>query len=171
MLYQLSYFRISSYLSGHLLRWTSYRQSVIYSSKLPLSSLVRLESDRPYTPVFSSGRLLRWTSPELWEKMDSNHRRYKPADLQSAPFGHSGIRPVLDYISASRLLRADRGIRTHDPEITNHVLWPTELYRQKCTRPTFQLSSGCKVRYYFLSTKIFGLFFYFPATFFLFFSS
>ena len=25
--------------------------------------------------------------------MDSNHRRYKPADLQSAPFGHSGIRP------------------------------------------------------------------------------
>ena len=30
----------------------------------------------------------------LWEKMDSNHRRYKPADLQSAPFGHSGIRPI-----------------------------------------------------------------------------
>ena len=28
-----------------------------------------------------------------WEKMDSNHRRYKPADLQSAPFGHSGILP------------------------------------------------------------------------------
>ena len=26
--------------------------------------------------------------------MDSNHRRYKPADLQSAPFGHSGIRPI-----------------------------------------------------------------------------
>ncbi len=25
--------------------------------------------------------------------MDSNHRRYKPADLQSAPFGHSGIHP------------------------------------------------------------------------------
>ena len=22
------------------------------------------------------------------------------------------------------------GFRTHDPEITNHVLWPTELYRQ-----------------------------------------
>ena len=28
-----------------------------------------------------------------WAKMDSNHRRRKPADLQSAPFGHSGIRP------------------------------------------------------------------------------
>ena len=29
----------------------------------------------------------------LWAKMDSNHRRRKPADLQSAPFGHSGICP------------------------------------------------------------------------------
>ena len=25
--------------------------------------------------------------------MDSNHRRRKPADLQSAPFGHFGIYP------------------------------------------------------------------------------
>ena len=31
----------------------------------------------------------------LWEEMDSNHRRYKPADLQSAPFGHSGIFPYV----------------------------------------------------------------------------
>ena len=29
----------------------------------------------------------------LWVEMDSNHRRRKPADLQSAPFGHSGIHP------------------------------------------------------------------------------
>ena len=29
-----------------------------------------------------------------WAKMDSNHRRHKPADLQSAPFGHSGICPI-----------------------------------------------------------------------------
>ena len=28
-----------------------------------------------------------------WVEMDSNHRRHKPADLQSAPFGHSGIHP------------------------------------------------------------------------------
>ena len=27
--------------------------------------------------------------------MDSNHRSRKTADLQSAPFGHSGIRPYL----------------------------------------------------------------------------
>ena len=30
----------------------------------------------------------------LWAKMDSNHRRRKPADLQSAPFGLSGICPT-----------------------------------------------------------------------------
>ena len=29
-----------------------------------------------------------------WAKMDSNHRRRKPADLQSAPFGHSGNHPT-----------------------------------------------------------------------------
>ena len=34
--------------------------------------------------------------------------------------------------SASLSLRADGGNRTHDPEITNHVLWPTELHRQNC---------------------------------------
>ncbi len=34
----------------------------------------------------------------LWEKMDSNHRRYKPADLQSAPFGHSGILPYFSFL-------------------------------------------------------------------------
>ena len=28
-----------------------------------------------------------------WAEMDSNHRRRKPADLQSAPFGHFGIYP------------------------------------------------------------------------------
>ena len=37
----------------------------------------------------------------LWAKMDSNHRRRKPADLQSAPFGHSGICP---YISLYKTL-------------------------------------------------------------------
>ena len=30
---------------------------------------------------------------DLWAKMDSNHRSRKTTDLQSAPFGHSGIRP------------------------------------------------------------------------------
>ena len=80
----------------------------------------------------------------LWEVMDSNHRRRTPADLQSAPFGHSGNFPYLFFplplpktrlrrsplLSASSASRADGGIRTHDQLITNQLLWPTELHRQ-----------------------------------------
>ena len=103
--------------------------------------------------------------------MDSNHRRRKPADLQSAPFGHSGICPYITkelfsllnhrrvnftrtisvLISSppreERLIplileRASCRIRTNDPEITNHVLWPTELKRQakKCNRNVHSVS-------------------------------
>ena len=45
------------------------------------------------------------------------------ADLQSAAIATMRTSQRFSF-------RADRGIRTHDPEITNHVLWPTELYRQ-----------------------------------------
>ena len=56
---------------------------------------------------------------------ESRIRTYEAeaTELQSVPFSHSGISPNF-------FKRASRGIRTHDPEITNHVLWPTELWRQ-----------------------------------------
>ena len=38
----------------------------------------------------------------VWAVMDSNHRRRKPAELQSAPFGHSGNCPF-QYIFLSLL--------------------------------------------------------------------
>ena len=37
---------------------------------------------------------------------------------------------------ALRQKRADGRIRTVDPEITNHVLWPAELHRQVCQCPS-----------------------------------
>ncbi len=41
------------------------------------------------------------------------------------------IKKAVSFILGNSFINwADRGIRTHDPEITNHVLWPTELYRQ-----------------------------------------
>ena len=40
-----------------------------------------------------------------------------------------------DDLIGHPLGRADGGNRTHDPEITNHVLWPTELHRQYCFAP------------------------------------
>ncbi len=52
---------------------------------------------------FAASCSLKW-----WVVMDSNHRRRKPADLQSAPFGHSGNHPcyIHYYIyNAAPLLR------------------------------------------------------------------
>ena len=66
MLYQLSYFRIKKG-SGHPSEFTPIKHK----------RFIRFQ----YFHV-------KW-----WAKMDSNHRRYKPADLQSAPFGRSGICP------------------------------------------------------------------------------
>ncbi len=39
----------------------------------------------------------------LWAKMDSNHRSRKTADLQSAPFGHSGICPITCHYFRKRI--------------------------------------------------------------------
>ena len=46
--------------------------------------------------------------------------KVKPADLQSAPFGHSGTHPFRQFLLWRK--RADGGSRTHDLEITNHAL-------------------------------------------------
>ena len=57
--------------------------------------------------------------------------KLEAADLQSAPFGRSGNHPyVFSHTLSHALRRASCRIRTNDPEITNHVLWPTELKRQ-----------------------------------------
>ncbi len=45
--------------------------------------------EEPQAPVSRHRHVL-----PLWVKMDSNHRSRKTADLQSAPFGHSGIHPL-----------------------------------------------------------------------------
>ncbi len=67
MLYQLSYFR----------------KNIPYRSSPPPS---RQPFGRP-GGLRNSNRFLKW------EVMDSNHRRRKPADLQSAPFDRSGNFP------------------------------------------------------------------------------
>ena len=75
MLYQLSYSRNFLCLDK-------------YSPDLPY--IIRwFLKEEPQAPV-SRHRLC----PALWVKMDSNHRSRETADLQSAPFGHSGIHPL-----------------------------------------------------------------------------
>ena len=73
---------------------------VIYKIRQPRESgcliLLRAE-DGTQTRDPQLGRLMLYRLSYFrkiqWAKMDSNHRRRKPADLQSAPFGHSGTCP------------------------------------------------------------------------------
>ena len=75
MLSQLSYFRKNRPTRSH-----------------PFPTLRR--GSRLIAPTLMHGRRICPTRFALWEEMDSNHRRRTPADLQSAPFGHSGIFPI-----------------------------------------------------------------------------
>jgi hypothetical protein len=62
--------------------------------------------------------LYQQSYPQRWTEKDSNLRRHKPADLQSAPFGRSGIRPETHLV-----VRAGGGTRTRDLLITSQVLY------------------------------------------------
>ena len=54
------------------------------------SSTIELRPLRVSTLNFAA--LLFW-----WRRLDSNQRRHKPTDLQSAPFSHSGTPPSENY--------------------------------------------------------------------------
>ena len=75
-------------------------------------------------------------STTVWAQMDSNHRRWKPADLQSAPFGHSGICPTLFgfkismfrmYLFTSLSCGDSHRIQTYNLLIRSQMLYSVEL--------------------------------------------
>ena len=80
-------------------------------------------------------------APTLQKELFSllNHRRVNftrtISVLISSPPREERLIPLI-------LERASCRIRTNDPEITNHVLWPTELKRQakKCNRNVHSVS-------------------------------
>ena len=71
--------------------------------------------------VWGKRKRLQDLEPFLWAGTDSNCRSREATDLQSARFNHLPTYPK--FWASCR-------IRTNDPEITNHVLWPTELKRR-----------------------------------------
>ena len=86
--------------------------------------------------------------------MDSNHRRYNQ-QIYSLPHLATLVL-ALKNVPITQAQRADGGIRTLDPEITNHVLWPTELHRQICMSiPHGITERDCKDNELFEITKIF----------------
>ena len=79
---------------------------VVASEEAAATSQLALPSDRCWRIRCLSGFALaddlilcaedsaRYSSiGQMWAGLDSNQRRHKPADLQSAPFGHFGTYP------------------------------------------------------------------------------
>ena len=79
------------------LNQTVLKEEILNANCLTFRILLRAE-DGAQTRDPQLGRLmlyqLSYFRNFLWAKMDSNHRSRKTADLQSAPFGHSGICPT-----------------------------------------------------------------------------
>ena len=68
------------------IRWKSFDNHLIHQSGR--------RGSNPRPSAWKANALSTELLPQSqWARMDSNHRRHKPADLQSAPFGHSGICP------------------------------------------------------------------------------
>ena len=67
----------------------------------------------------------------VWVVMDSNHRRRKPADLQSAPFGHSGNHPFSNLSHRHpwrRSLLSDSNQRPRDYKSRALANWAKEAF-------------------------------------------
>ncbi len=127
--------------------WSSHRESnsgplPYQGSTLPLSHASRILGKKWSGRRGSNSRLPPWKGGALptelrprrqkwWRGIDSNNRRLTPADLQSAPFGHSGTTPRLltslwlDSIQMDRTTKsgAAHRNRTCDLRFTKPLLY------------------------------------------------
>ena len=134
MLYQVSYFR--NLVCGR--RWIRTTEGIIQQIySLPhLATLV-------FAPKY------------LKDSFRSSLRLFSQGRVSS----HSS---QASFRSLNVLFRASCRIRTNDPEITNHVLWPTELKRRSLSRLVATgvvPKSDAKLWLFSLPTKPFANFF------------
>ncbi len=122
-------------------RWSSRRGSnprplPYQGSALPLSHASQKQlsnyrnngaGEEARTLDFQLGRLalyqLSYTRKQKkwWREVDSNHRRLTPADLQSAPFSHSGITPQWSCSQESNLRPTDYKSVALPTELEQHI--------------------------------------------------
>ena len=91
--------------------------------------------------------------------MDSNHRRRTPADLQSAPFGHSGIFPIFCWTSNLFKLEPMEGFEPTTPRLQITCSGQLSYIGNKPLR-------DAKVEIFFNSANFFATFFTFLLFFF-----
>ncbi len=90
-------------------------------------------------PAARSGA--RW-----WRGLDSNQRRRAPADLQSAPFSHSGT-PPRDHAEAGRLSAAPALVNETPPQTGGHVPDPGQAAARGSIRPRHETSQFPRSRF------------------------
>ena len=100
--------------------------------------------------MWGKRKRLQDLEPFLWAGTDSNCRSREATDLQSARFNHLPTYPK--FWASCR-------IRTNDPEITNHVLWPTELKRRLLVEAAVACFKRVQRYELFLKHQIFSSFF------------
>jgi hypothetical protein len=102
------------------------------------------EGSRPITAPLPGPRRIRSQYLDRiqgwWAELDSNQRRRKPADLQSAPFGHFGICPfpcgAARYTQAARYRKGFiQRIATSDARASPVRLPPASVALEVCCDP------------------------------------
>ena len=109
-----------------------------------LSKSGRRDSN-PRPSAWKANALSTELLPQIkWAKMDSNHRRRKPADLQSAPFGHSGTCPT------EFQKRAEDGTQTRDPQLGRLMLYQLSYFRKSSGQRWIRTTEGVSQQIYSL---------------------
>ena len=112
------------------IRWKSFDNHLIHQSG-------RRDSN-PRPSAWKANALSTELLPQSqWARMDSNHRRHKPADLQSAPFGHSGTCP-LHCCNVCFKKRAEDGTQTRDPQLGRLMLYRLSYFRKVVGKDGFE---------------------------------
>ncbi len=91
--------------------------TTIYSAREDFLNAAKEEIERTYGDMDTYLQMAIGLSKEEIKKLQKNTVLWRKRK--------SHVKNYMAFV----LQRAGREIRTHDPEITNHVLWPTELYR------------------------------------------
>ena len=93
--------------------------------------------------------------------MDSNHRSRKTADLQSAPFGHSGIRP--------KIIEPMEGFEPTTPRLqitcSGQLSYIGLYIRTRYAYAYFQCETGANLVINFKLQKYYRIFLFNPAFF------
>ena len=130
-----------------------------------ITALSGKRDSNPRPPAWKASALSTELFPLVstlkWVVMDSNHRRHRQ-QIYSLPHLATLVTTLTLIVSVHCVTLfswASCRIRTNDPEITNHVLWPTELKRRLLVEAAVACFKRVQRYELFLKHQIFSSFF------------